>query len=325
MKERGIGATVYYGRPHHLQPVFAHLGYREGSLPETERAAREAIALPMFPTLSEQQQEEVVAARPQLRRARLTRSTARRSVRAVDARLDRPHQQPARPAVRAGRPRPRGARRRGAGDRAPASRRPSSSPSCTASTSRSSARTAAARGSARAAPRPAACRRSPAGPATRGPDVALAHGSTDMPIVARALRIRATTMLDYEQSLLQQSVCCRFAHRVLVPEVDPAWTACGGSARGRARSCAIPGSRRSTRSRPSSPIPALPADARRAARRDPRRAAPAAGARPLPPHGEPAVRRRAAPPRRPTRTSTRSCCRATRRRASPSARSAWSG
>jgi dTDP-4-amino-4,6-dideoxygalactose transaminase len=62
MKERGIGATVYYGRPHHLQPVFAHLGYREGSLPETERAAREAIALPMFPTLSEQQQEEVVAA-----------------------------------------------------------------------------------------------------------------------------------------------------------------------------------------------------------------------------------------------------------------------
>ncbi len=53
------------------------------------------------------------------------------------------------------------------------------------------------------------------------PDVAIAHGSTDMPIVARALRIRATTMLDYEQSLLQQSVCCRFAHRVLAPEVIP--------------------------------------------------------------------------------------------------------
>ena len=51
LKERGIGATVYYGRPHHLQPVFAHLGYGEGSLPETERAAREALALPMFPTL----------------------------------------------------------------------------------------------------------------------------------------------------------------------------------------------------------------------------------------------------------------------------------
>jgi predicted glycosyltransferase len=53
------------------------------------------------------------------------------------------------------------------------------------------------------------------------PDVALAHGSTDMPIVARALRIRATTMLDYEQSLLQQNVCCRLAHRVLAPEAIP--------------------------------------------------------------------------------------------------------
>jgi dTDP-4-amino-4,6-dideoxygalactose transaminase len=62
LKERGVGAAVYYGTPHHLQPVFADLGYREGSLPETERAAREGLALPMFPTISAQQQEEVVAA-----------------------------------------------------------------------------------------------------------------------------------------------------------------------------------------------------------------------------------------------------------------------
>jgi dTDP-4-amino-4,6-dideoxygalactose transaminase len=61
LKERGVAATVYYGRPHHLQPVFAHLGYREGSLPETERRAREAIALPMFPTITAEQQQEVVA------------------------------------------------------------------------------------------------------------------------------------------------------------------------------------------------------------------------------------------------------------------------
>ena len=61
LQERGIGATVYYGRPQHLQPVFAHLGYREGCLPETERAAREALALPMFPTIRREQQEEVVA------------------------------------------------------------------------------------------------------------------------------------------------------------------------------------------------------------------------------------------------------------------------
>jgi predicted glycosyltransferase len=53
------------------------------------------------------------------------------------------------------------------------------------------------------------------------PDVALAHGSTDMPIVSRLLRIRSTTMLDYEQSLLQQGVCCRLANRVLAPEAIP--------------------------------------------------------------------------------------------------------
>ena len=41
LKERGVAAAVYYGHPLHLQPVFEHLGYREGSLPVTEQAARE--------------------------------------------------------------------------------------------------------------------------------------------------------------------------------------------------------------------------------------------------------------------------------------------
>lgn len=62
LKQRGIGAAVYYGHPLHLQPVFAHLGYREGSLPVTERAAREGLALPMFPTLDADRQAEVVEA-----------------------------------------------------------------------------------------------------------------------------------------------------------------------------------------------------------------------------------------------------------------------
>ena len=62
LREAGVGAAVYYGTPHHRQPVFASLGYREGSLPEAERAAREGLALPMFATLGEESQRAVVAA-----------------------------------------------------------------------------------------------------------------------------------------------------------------------------------------------------------------------------------------------------------------------
>jgi dTDP-4-amino-4,6-dideoxygalactose transaminase len=62
LKERGVAAAVYYGHPLHLQPVFEHLGYREGSLPVTEQAAREGLALPMFPTIDASQLREVVEA-----------------------------------------------------------------------------------------------------------------------------------------------------------------------------------------------------------------------------------------------------------------------
>jgi dTDP-4-amino-4,6-dideoxygalactose transaminase len=62
LKDAGVASAVYYSTPLHLQPVFSHLGYAEGSLPETEAAAREGLALPMFATLSEAQQHEVVDA-----------------------------------------------------------------------------------------------------------------------------------------------------------------------------------------------------------------------------------------------------------------------
>jgi dTDP-4-amino-4,6-dideoxygalactose transaminase len=62
LRDAGIGAVPYYSMPLHLQPVFASLGYKPGDLPNTERAARESLALPMFPTLDEASQREVVAA-----------------------------------------------------------------------------------------------------------------------------------------------------------------------------------------------------------------------------------------------------------------------
>ena len=62
LSEKEIGTQVYYPLPLHLQPCFRHLGYKEGDLPESERASREVLSLPMFPELTEEEQDYVVQA-----------------------------------------------------------------------------------------------------------------------------------------------------------------------------------------------------------------------------------------------------------------------
>jgi dTDP-4-amino-4,6-dideoxygalactose transaminase len=57
-----IGNYVYYPLPLHLQPCFSYLGYKEGSCPESERAANEVISIPVFPELTRAQQDEVIGA-----------------------------------------------------------------------------------------------------------------------------------------------------------------------------------------------------------------------------------------------------------------------
>jgi len=62
LKKKGIGSSVYYPLPLHLQPCFSYLGYTEGAFPESERAAKEVISLPIYPELTTAQLDEVVGA-----------------------------------------------------------------------------------------------------------------------------------------------------------------------------------------------------------------------------------------------------------------------
>jgi len=60
LQQQGVGSMVYYPLPLHLQPVYQSLGYQLGQLPVAEQACHEVLSLPMFPELSQEQQEQVI-------------------------------------------------------------------------------------------------------------------------------------------------------------------------------------------------------------------------------------------------------------------------
>jgi dTDP-4-amino-4,6-dideoxygalactose transaminase len=76
LQNAGITTIIYYPIPIHRQPAYAQLGYGPGSLPITERLCSEVLSLPIFPELSDAQQQRVIEVLLQLTAAGAPAATA---------------------------------------------------------------------------------------------------------------------------------------------------------------------------------------------------------------------------------------------------------
>ncbi len=60
LNNNGVPTMIYYPLPLHLQPALRYLGYKKGDFPESEKAAKEVLSLPIYPELSKKEQDFVV-------------------------------------------------------------------------------------------------------------------------------------------------------------------------------------------------------------------------------------------------------------------------